>query len=398
LGKTSQAVIEKEVLILTGLETGVRRKRLIVRKEVKIVFQSMNCYRCPIVLLFSLIFFAPSGVIANCNKLFPIPEGDYSYGYIDSTGKVIVKPQFEFANKFQDGVGIVRIDDDTYGLIERAGSVRRFAQASPFSDYFEGVAVALIGEKTGLVDKKGMPITIFDFDVESSENRPASTRFSDGIAALPILNGGIVFIDKHGRIVIRLDSAESTTGFNEGIAVVVFRNGSNALINKKGEIILGPFAPEVGNSISRPSEGLVRIGKHLSAAGERRNWKYVNNTGSIVLEVDFDFAGDFHSGLAPIVVKDKWGFMDLNGKAVIRPQFDHAQHFKQGVAAVRLAGKWGFIDKSGRFVVPPRFGLVKEAFDCDLAYVQEGQYEGYINLKGAWVWKHPQATHPVNLR
>ena len=58
-------------------------------------------------------------------------------------------------------------------------------------------------------------------------------------------------------------------------------------------------------------------------------------------------------------IGDKWGYIDKSGKIVIEPQFDDASSFSEGLAAVCLGdycplrGKWGYIDKSGEYVWEP---------------------------------------------
>ncbi|HDS30236.1 MAG TPA: WG repeat-containing protein, partial [Firmicutes bacterium] len=67
----------------------------------------------------------------------------------------------------------------------------------------------------------------------------------------------------------------------------------------------------------------------------------------------------FPEGLAPVMIDGKWGFIDKTGKITINPQFDRAESFSEGLARVRLGdwktGKWGFIDKTGQFVISPQF-------------------------------------------
>ena len=51
----------------------------------------------------------------------------------------------------------------------------------------------------------------------------------------------------------------------------------------------------------------------------------------------------------------KCGFIDKSGKVVIEPQFDDVGAFIEGLAWVKKDGKWGFIDKSGKVVIEPQF-------------------------------------------
>ena len=58
--------------------------------------------------------------------------------------------------------------------------------------------------------------------------------------------------------------------------------------------------------------------------------------------------------LFPVVVNDRWGFVDNSGNIVINPQFDRADVFESGLAAVRL-GRWGYVGTAGKLVVNPQF-------------------------------------------
>lgn len=66
---------------------------------------------------------------------------------------------------------------------------------------------------------------------------------------------------------------------------------------------------------------------------------------TLVVTPQFDDAGRFSEGLAPVLVCGQWGFIDTSGNIVITPQFDYAYHFSEGLAAVQVDGKWGYISK-----------------------------------------------------
>jgi WG containing repeat len=50
------------------------------------------------------------------------------------------------------------------------------------------------------------------------------------------------------------------------------------------------------------------------------------------------------SGLHPVSVEGKWGYIDKTGAIKIQPQFDGARDFSDGLAMVSVAYKWGYID------------------------------------------------------
>src|SRR5580704_6582350 len=74
--------------------------------------------------------------------------------------------------------------------------------------------------------------------------------------------------------------------------------------------------------------------------------------------------------LFPIVVGGRWGYIDKSGSIVINPQFDHAQPFAAGLAPVRT-GRWGFVDPTGKIVINPQFDLA-DNFSEGLAVIKLG--------------------------
>ncbi len=63
------------------------------------------------------------------------------------------------------------------------------------------------------------------------------------------------------------------------------------------------------------------------------------------------------TSLFPIKKDGKWGYIDKTGKIIIDPQYDDAWPFSEGLAAVMIVdeetGKWGYIDKTGKYVWEP---------------------------------------------
>jgi hypothetical protein len=49
----------------------------------------------------------------------------------------------------------------------------------------------------------------------------------------------------------------------------------------------------------------------------------------------------------------RWGFIDKSGKIVINPQFDEAMAFADGLARVKVGHKTGYINTAGKYIWNP---------------------------------------------
>ncbi len=87
------------------------------------------------------------------SPLFPIKQND-KYGYIDKTGKIVIKPKFDNVWIFSEGLASVEIDLK-YGYIDKTGKIvikPKFDNAYIFS---EGLACVEIDDKEGYINKTG---------------------------------------------------------------------------------------------------------------------------------------------------------------------------------------------------------------------------------------------------
>lgn len=150
---------------------------------------------------------------------------------------------------------------------------------------------------------------------------------------------------------------------------------------------------------------------------------YIDRTGKVVLEPQFDGASYFSEGLAVISVGRNTiytagysqGYIDETGAVVIKPQWDATSSFSEGLAAVGFdqteqEGKignrtyytssshpwylWGFIDKTGKTVIDTKFSHVSEFRDgIAVANTEPNELKyGFINKQGNWIIQ-PQFEH-----
>jgi len=155
-----------------------------------------------------------------------IPDPDSvsgkSIGYIDSTGKEVIKPQFISAGEFKEGLAPADIGDKA-GFIDRTGKMVFEVVMKSYSlgaDHFpEGVAAVRINGKQGYIDRTGKVVIEPKFDYYDGIYSDRVNEFSEGLAA--VKNGNKWgYIDQTGKVVIE-PKFDIALPFSEGLAVVM---------------------------------------------------------------------------------------------------------------------------------------------------------------------------------
>lgn len=82
-------------------------------------------------------------------------KGDV-FGYIDRTGRFVITPQFQFANRFSAGLAAVRQPGDKWAFIDPQGETVLPAQYDWVYDGFrDGIARVAVDGRVRYIDKKG---------------------------------------------------------------------------------------------------------------------------------------------------------------------------------------------------------------------------------------------------
>ena len=107
----------------------------------------------------------------------------------------------------------------------------------------------------------------------------------------------------------------------------------------------------------------------LAAAQKGSKWGYIDTNGKAVIDFQFDTAENFSEGAAFVTKPNERLCIDAKGKTLFTHQFDHCEPFSDGVAVVRMGkpdkgancGKgvtYGVIDKAGRTIVAPTYSFI----------------------------------------
>ena len=362
---------------------------------------------------------------------------DNKYGYIDTTGRTVIRPKFELPDPSLakwDGASVISFSgglalailNGKYGYINKQGVIAispQFDRAKAFAD---GLAWVSKNGKPGYINQQGKMVIQLDSlefplnfarYVEKNLKKQEQSKlsevpkfpsvfapsFSEGVAPLEHTDADGYriwgYINKSGNVVIE-PVFNHALKFREGFAAIApaAEAGKPTLwgfIDKSGNIAVEPRF----NLVSHFSEGLAHCMMWDVDTDEffTGDWTHVfiNQKGTIVICPKFNGAGSFSEGLAWVKVGDKYGYIDKAGKLTIKPQFNGAGDFSEGLAKVNVGkpapawaelagesiGKWGYINKTGKYVIEPKFHMARD-FSDGLAAIQLNGKWGFIDSKG----------------
>ena len=300
---------------------------------------------------------------------------DSFWGYIDKTGKFVIKPQFYNACDFSEGLAAVEVwllGEFLWGYIDKTGDFiikPRFSNACDFSEGLARVCVEtedtlshMMRKKWGYINRSGKYVIEPQFD--------DAFDFSEGLARVYVGNQW-GYIDKTGNFVIELPFDDVYHSLELDV------DGFLAYDFSEGLARVGDF--------SGYSEGLARAGVYTGI-----KWGYIDKTGKFVIEPQFSRAGDFCEGLARVKINGKWGYIDKTGEFIVVPQFVEAGDFSENLALVDIGpfSRWGCIDKTGKIV----FMIDDRVYNTDCCRFSNGLvkigWDTYIDKTGKCIKPH----------
>lgn len=293
-------------------------------------------------------------------KTSPDKQGNVNYGFLDSTGKVVIEPRYAGAGFFNEGlapVGFVRGTESRYSQAEQTTFTHRII-------------------KWGYIDVNGKTVLAPVWD--------EALPFFEGMAKVSS-SGEWGFINKKGKTVV-VPKYDDVSDFENGLASVTKKNHYSVIDTLGNELI--PF---------RYSRYSLSFNEGLSSAHDVADpdhllWGYIDLSGNWVIEPRYESVRDFHDSIAAVESTDGWGFINHRDEYVIQPVYRWVYNFSDGLcAAQNKEGLWGFINAAGNVCVPFKYTEVKE-FSEGLAAVMVGYRWGFIDKRGEMIIE-PKYSH-----
>ena len=356
----------------------------------------------------------------NENNLFRILVGE-KYGFINESGRIIIEPQFDDANRmFTEGVCYARIGERK-GLIDETGSfIVEYADSvqnvSKFQNGFSQIDCGFL--KKGIINiNKEYILPAHQYDVWLEED--GDSLYFNVIG--PDFNWYIA--DKKGGMIGSIcDSILG--GFCNGLCAVK-KNGQWGYMNRNGKLVIDTvydFARVfTEDGIARVRKGkeeffidknghkLFDVEHHLTGFNCNRAAVIMNGekcivdrAGKKICSIDADKIRPFdaENNMAVIIKDGHASIIDTMGNTILNTHYEDIGYFIGGVAPVMKDNKIGFIDMSGTEIISPSFEIYtlhkKEYAIRALANYESGVWAySYYDLQGNLIWKDAPTNNAI---
>jgi len=299
---------------------------------------------------------------ADSNELYPLQIGNL-FGYVNKAGSVVIEPRFNLAFFFEGNVARVHINYK-WGVIDKTGRFVIEPQYQEIGPFRDGLACVRKDGKVGFINEKGKIIVAIEND------SGAMSEFKNGVAII-LKNNKRFFIDRNGNYITEDQFCEAAQCSYRKTPRPMQKDGKWGLLSVKNELILEPTYNY--DHINNEKDGLFLVKKN-------DQYGFIDRTGKLVIDLQFEHAYDFEDGLAGAKTNGKYGFIDKTGRFVIKPQFDSVRGFEDGIAPIMMNKKWGLIDKIGHYIVNPQFEST--SFHFGIGTIEKNGKSGLVDRTG----------------
>lgn len=302
------------------------------------------------------------------------------WGFIDEEGRVRIPAAYEFVGLFIEGQAQVG-RDGAVGKVDRSGKETVPVIYADMLDPSEGLSVVEAGDSAGAVDRAGrMAIPMHYTDLGEA---------ADGLSFAQ-REGKYGYVDAHGAQRIPFVYEEATTFIN-GVAVVR-QSGAYGVVDRRGGVLV-PYKYD-WIDVSQPMAWRMRSGDRMGL---------LSPFGDVVRPAEHAYIGTFNNSLALVVDGNKCGYVRPDGTWAFPQRFEaHAAvrtqgDFHNGVARVLVNGKFALIDTTGERIFPAQYAEIG-LMESDVVPVRKKLKWGYAGRNyttvaeakydGAWELHH----------
>ena len=221
------------------------------------------------------------------------------YGYIDTTGTLVIPCQFQDALRFIEGMAAVMVGA-TWGFINKAGKMVIKPIYSRLISFSEGLALVKKDDKWALFSTTGENLSGFIYDdADGFENGlSAVSKDIEGKTMYGYIN------DSCDEIIPFIYSTAQK--FKYGKAVVS-KSNHYGIIDVEGNTVI-PFEYTGFNASYDYNV--------IAAADNFSKWGLISFNNKKLCEFSYDYIFEFENGYAVVLLNHKYGVIGTDGKLV----------------------------------------------------------------------------------
>ncbi len=239
-----------------------------------------------------------------------------TFGYIDTSGKMILPPAYIGGGSFHQGLAVVSNEEKT-GMINRKGE-----QIIPMK--YDQIKYA-VKEKLVICNLPGTSVV---YDLQGQE-----------LASIP----GVKMMESDGQLIsVRKDTL-----------MYFFDISQQSMLHESTWL------------------NIIYLGEGRWAGKNNNGYLLLNGRGEILKKKSYAQINRFQEGIAVYYTGKHWGYMDLDGVELTVDFFGLAWDYKEGFARADFADGIAFLDRKQRLAFyPPAGTLDMRDFSEGLAPVQ----------------------------
>lgn len=294
--------------------------------------------------------------------LYPYQKGDFS-GFIDDKGQYVIKPVYDAASDFYEGLSVVSKNDSVYFINKK--NVNPFGKIySEASVFKNGIAPVKQNSKWYFINRQGQSI---------SKNYDEINELSDG-----------VYVVKSGEKYGALDQFGQTILEPKFDKLGDFKN-DYAYYMDKGSY---GFVSRTGTQHSAEFEWISDFNSsHIAIIKQNNKYGLINILGKKILEAEYDQIFKTNSSVFIVVQNNLYGFFSSEGCFLSALAYDYLkekmpEYYTDGTLfKLQRKGEQSFVDANGRTYIA--FGTYQEINfpENDLMRVKQKNKYGYLDKK-----------------
>jgi len=326
---------------------------------------------------------------------YPFSENNL-FGFIDSSGKVMIPAIYDDVSFFQDGIAIVTKNGKS-GLINKRNELIVGFDFDQIYEFHNDFAIVMVSDSFGVINRIGsfvFPLIYRDILMLNNELIAAKNEIGfsiynlDGKEKSEILYQDIKQFDVNHFIVQVGDSIGLLNSSLELKIPIIYEaiapikdsifsyqlDGKKGLISNSGRIISPAVYDDFSNYNEHSKTIIAKFGLKIY---------HLNLDGTKFISTAFEYFpkalenAHFYEGHAIFFKNKKYGIINTQGNVILKPTFTSLGKVSAFIPVTK-AGKWGFMNIKGTMILEYKFTAIEPFYD--LGFIVE--LDGFIGLLG----------------